>query len=216
MSLRAQLLRGTFPHAPRGRKPRCAIVCRFAHKATITRVSFEPAFLLLSSTIFHPQGGGQPSDTGQIKLAGGASTFSVSMCKVDRDLDDIVHEVGGDPRMRGEVSSAQVPAGRRSGGEDAAAGCERAIASEPRAPPKFFSPCIGGCVDPPWIRSGARHARARSTQRFASCGQCLTRPTGLGQGTFADPDSAKAEWAPGSCPPPACRTSHRPRFLPDL
>ncbi len=66
---------------------------RFEHKATITRVSFEPAFLLLSSTIFHPQGGGQPSDTGQITLAGGASTFCVSMCKVDRDLDDIVHEV---------------------------------------------------------------------------------------------------------------------------
>ena len=68
---------------------------RFAHKATITKVSFEPAFLLLSSTIFHPQGGGQPSDTGKITLAGRESTFSVSMCKVDRDIDDIVHEVCG-------------------------------------------------------------------------------------------------------------------------
>ena len=28
---------------------------KFVHKATITKVSLDPAFLLLSSTIFHPQ-----------------------------------------------------------------------------------------------------------------------------------------------------------------
>jgi len=28
---------------------------QFTHKATITKISLDPAFMLLSSTIFHPQ-----------------------------------------------------------------------------------------------------------------------------------------------------------------
>ena len=91
---------------------------QFAHKATITKISLDPAFVLLSSTIFHPQvracrlepgrrvgalslkpadgqGGGQPTDTGRIVLAGRdtACCFDVSMCRIDREADDVVHEV---------------------------------------------------------------------------------------------------------------------------
>lgn len=88
---------------------------RFVHKATVVRVSLDPAFLLLSSTIFHPQGGGQPSDTGTVVLPGrdgAAGVFSVSACRLDRDLDDIVHQGAfanpGTAEADGWVAGAEV------------------------------------------------------------------------------------------------------------
>ena len=62
-----------------------------------TKQGSTPA-VVLDRTIFHPQGGGQPSDVGTIISADGATTFHVELAKCDGPTGVITHAgtFGGD------------------------------------------------------------------------------------------------------------------------
>eukprot|EP00960_Hanusia_phi_P055251 762924-Hanusia_phi.AAC.5 len=70
------------------------VYLRFAAKSSVLRWSMSPPSLVLLSTIFHPQGGGQPSDVGELRVLHGEKTitFVVSSCKLDKETQEVIHE----------------------------------------------------------------------------------------------------------------------------
>ena len=70
----------------------------FTHEsARVLGVSAGPTVgkttVVLDATIFHPQGGGQPTDLGVMRCAASGAEFNVEMVTVDRAIG-IVHHVG--------------------------------------------------------------------------------------------------------------------------
>jgi misacylated tRNA(Ala) deacylase len=61
--------------------------------AIITAVDAESCAVVLDRTAFYPGGGGQPSDTGELALAGG-EVYPVE--KVKKQGPDVLHFLGGD------------------------------------------------------------------------------------------------------------------------
>ncbi|WP_068316233.1 alanyl-tRNA editing protein [Polycladidibacter hongkongensis] len=64
-------------------------------EATLTDVTPEGA-LVFDRTIFYPQGGGQPGDSGAIELANG-DTLTIANTKYSGDRRHIIHIVEGEP-----------------------------------------------------------------------------------------------------------------------
>ncbi len=54
----------------------------------------EDSVLITKETIFHPQGGGQPSDVGTVKSIAGNATFNVSAVRPDTINDGVVLHLG--------------------------------------------------------------------------------------------------------------------------
>ena len=91
-----------------------AVYLRDTHQFTLAHarvlgVSAGPApgkaTVVLDATIFHPQGGGQPTDLGTIKFDG--FEFAVDMVTMDR-ADGVIHHVGaleGNPAARIPIGS---------------------------------------------------------------------------------------------------------------
>ena len=69
----------------------------FTSEATVLAVlpleSSSGWYVVLDSTCFHPQGGGQPADTGTITSIEGGAPFEVAMCK--KDPTGVVRHEGG-------------------------------------------------------------------------------------------------------------------------
>lgn len=67
------------------------------------------ATLVLDRTIFHPQGGGQPSDTGIIRAVDSSWTARVELCRLDVESGQVEHEVSfGEDTLPADITGSDV------------------------------------------------------------------------------------------------------------
>jgi Ser-tRNA(Ala) deacylase AlaX len=63
-----------------------------AQVLSFKRLEGGKALLILDQTIFYPQGGGQPSDVGDIKAKASGATMKVSMVRTNPETKQVEHE----------------------------------------------------------------------------------------------------------------------------
>merc|ERR1711964_536248 len=95
---------------------------RFKSTATVVEIDTSPDYskipdavdVQLDRTLFYPQGGGQPSDTGRMEI--GDRVFNVVFVSCDKHVGGVIHHYGtfeGEPFTAGETATLQVDSEKR-------------------------------------------------------------------------------------------------------
>ena len=82
-------------------------------ESTVARIN-DMGGIILAATVFYPSGGGQPGDSGSLKMAGGESV-RIATTVTDRDTGEIVHvpEEGQVLPQAGSIVTAHIDWDRR-------------------------------------------------------------------------------------------------------
>ena len=83
------------------------------HSATVVGVSECGEQVMLDASVFHPQGGGQPSDAGALTRASDGAVFEVAKAVVGKGGADVAH-IGAGARLQvGDAVTAAIDGERR-------------------------------------------------------------------------------------------------------